>query len=320
MAFGIVAAVIAAVLFVYRFLFGGSSKSNIFTAFPAESNDPFLAAWKRVALRHKSLTTYAESEAALRDAMKELGAVLKAKELIRTSGSTKLFVGHREGGALFEVGLGIRTTVQFNLFGGSVANLGSPEQVDWLQGVFDRGEIGCFALTEERAGVLSGLIVDTTATATASGEFILSSSAAGSTKRWISNGYGERFDFYFFFNFSSFSLASLVARWAVVVARLILKNGEDKGPHAFVCDLTLPGVKREDMPKKVAFNGLDNATIAFHDVRLPKSALLSGISYLNDEGIYCLRVPGRPFSFLAVAQRLLSGRICIAGAALSTIR
>ena len=69
-----------------------------------------------------------------------------------------------------------------------MANLGSPEQVEWLQGVFDRGEIGCFALTEERAGVLSGLIVDTTATATASGDFVLSSAANGSTKRWISNG------------------------------------------------------------------------------------------------------------------------------------
>ncbi len=78
--------------------------------------------------------------------------------------------------------------MQYNLFGGSVANLGSPEQVEWLQGVFDRGEIGCFALTEERAGVLSGLIVDATATATATGEFVLSTAAEGSVKRWISNG------------------------------------------------------------------------------------------------------------------------------------
>ncbi len=185
---GIVAAIVAAALYVFRLFFGGRKSGGIFTAFPAASNDAFLAAWRRVAARHQTLTTYAESEAALRDVMNEFRGVLTAKDLVRTSGSNKLFVAHREGGALFEVGLGIRTTVQYNLFGGSVANLGSPEQVEWLQGVLDRGEIGCFALTEERAGVLSGLIVDTTATATASGEFVLSSAAEGSVKRWISNG------------------------------------------------------------------------------------------------------------------------------------
>ncbi len=60
-----------------------------------------------------------------------------------------------------------------------------------------------------------------------------------------------------------------------MIARLILSNGEDKGPHAFVIDLeSSAGVIREDMPKKVAFNGLDNATIEFRDTIVPRSALL----------------------------------------------
>ncbi len=44
--------------------------------------------------------------------------------------------------------------------------------------MFDRQEIGCFALTECRAGVLSGLICDTTATVTKD-SIILDSSSPG---------------------------------------------------------------------------------------------------------------------------------------------
>ncbi len=77
--------------------------------------------------------------------------------------------------------------MQYNLFGGSVANLGSPEQLAWLDGVLNRQEIGCFALTEARAGVLSGLVVDTTAHFK-NGEFRINSNGAGGVKRWISNG------------------------------------------------------------------------------------------------------------------------------------
>ena len=104
--------------------------------------------------------------------MRSLKPVFSARQLVRESGDASLFEAHREAGVDFETGLGIRTTVQYNLFGGTVANLGSAEQLAWLQGVFDQEQIGCFALTEERAGVLSGLIVDTTATVT-KGKFIL---------------------------------------------------------------------------------------------------------------------------------------------------
>lgn len=75
--------------------------------------------------------------------------------------------------------------------------------------MFDRKEVGCFALTEVRAGVLSGLICDTTATVTEDNRIVIHSGSPGAIKRWISNG--------------------LVAKWAVVIARLILKDGSDKG-------------------------------------------------------------------------------------------
>ena len=240
-----------------------------------------------------------------------ISSVLKSKLIdvpsLRRSSAQNLFLLHREdGGPGVEGGLGVRITVQLNLFGGSVCNLGSAQQATWLQGVFDRGELGCFCLTEASAGVLSGLIVNTTATfVPASGRraaagFDLHTPALGDRKTWISQG--------------------LTARWGVVIARLILKDGEDKGPHAFVIDMTLPGVKRTDMTRKTDFNGLDNAEVAFDHVRLGIDALLSGISSVGEDGDYTLADQSVPFKFVTVAQRLLSGRICIAGAAVAALK
>ena len=79
-------------------------------------------------------------------------------EGLRREKAHELFLLHRESGPIVEGGLGVRVTVQLNLFGGSVANLGNDTQRKWLQGVFDRGELGCFCLTEQGAGVLSGLV------------------------------------------------------------------------------------------------------------------------------------------------------------------
>lgn len=126
----------------------------------------------------------------------------------------------------------------------------------------------------------------------------------------------------------------LVAKWAVVIARLILPGGVDKGPHAFVLDLESEGVTREDMPAKVDFNPLDNAYLTFDHVQMPLDSILrlvsatlvatplcadclySAISHVDESGEYHLTDPNVPFNFVVVAQRLLSGRVCIAGASL----
>lgn len=166
-------------------------------------------------------------------------------------------------------------------------------------------------LTEKGAGVLSGLVVNTTATfrpastATSSktlnpAGFVLHSPTTASHKTWISQG--------------------LTAQWGVVIARLILPGGVDKGPHAFVVDMNTDGVVKEDMPQKTDFNGLDNANIWFNSVHVPLDGLLRGISSVTPSGEYELVNADVPFRFVSVAQRLLSGRICIAGAAVSQLR
>jgi hypothetical protein len=53
--------------------------------------------------------------------------------------------------------------MQYNLFAGTVLAVGGPEQVASLDDMQDAGTLGCFGLTEQLAGVQSGLVVETTA-------------------------------------------------------------------------------------------------------------------------------------------------------------
>ena len=76
----------------------------------------------------------------------------------------KFFLAHRLLSTVGLGGFGIRFTVQFNLFAGSIVGLAGPDQRAMLDEFQRAGDLGCFLLTERQAGVLSGLIVETTAT------------------------------------------------------------------------------------------------------------------------------------------------------------
>jgi acyl-CoA oxidase len=237
-------------------------------------------------------------------------------------GSEAFFAAHRVLAKLRLGSLGIRLTVQYNLFAGTIGAIGSAEQIEWLHAVQKAGDLGCFLLTERSAGVLSGFIVETAATWDAARKrFVLStpggSEEAGATKMWISQG--------------------LAARWGVCIARLVL-GGKEMGQHGFIVDMEAAGVKRGTMGEKTSFNALDSAFVQLHDVELPHSALLSKYCSMSADG-QCVRRPNLSTacahrcimrkqcwsrytsagdsSFLVVAQRLLSGRICISDAAIT---
>lgn len=161
----------------------------------------------------------------------------------------KFFLAHRLLTTVGLSGFGIRFTVQFNLFAGSVLGLGGPEQIAKLEEYQEKGELGCFLLTEKQAGVLSGLVVETTAEWDSEREeFVLNTPTEAAHKNWISQGY--------------------TAEHGVVVARLAV-NGEDLGPHAFLMRLRdettgepMPGVSVVDMGLKTVANDLDNAAFS----------------------------------------------------------
>ena len=162
---------------------------------------------------------------------------------------------------------GVRFTVQFNLFAGSILALGGASHVQRLINMQTEGELGCFALTEVTAGVSSGLVVETTATWDARRRcFTLHTPNPGASKNWISQG--------------------LAADSAVVIANLWV-DAKNVGPHAFYVKIRsesasiimgsralVDGITVTDMGEKTTANELDNARICFNNLIIPQDALL----------------------------------------------
>jgi len=76
----------------------------------------------------------------------------------------------------------------------------------------------------------------------------------------------------------------------------------------------VPGIVFKDMGKKTVGNDLDNASIGFNNVKLPKDALLNRFADIEGEE-YIQKVKGMPV-FHMIGQRLFTGRVAVAQAAL----
>mgnify|MGYP006141692335 CR=1 FL=1 len=218
----------------------------------------------------------------------------------------KFFLAHRLLSSVGLSGFGVRFTVQFNLFAGSILGLGGPEQVASLSEIHREGQLGCFLLTEMQAGVLSGLIVETTADwCPDTQQFILHTPSDKAAKNWISQGY--------------------TAELGVVIADLRVA-GVSHGPHPFFIRMRdassgalLDGIRVEDMGTKTVANDLDNARVWFDNVRLPKAALLNRFADIDEHDRY-VQVGEERMRIEVIGQRLLTGRVAIAEAALVCAR
>jgi len=214
---------------------------------------------------------------------------------------TRFFQAHRILSKRLVGGFGIRFTVQFNLFAGSILGLGSDGQIAALARMQDEAVLGCFALTEAGAGVNSGLVVNTTATWDPSTRgFVLHTPDELARKQWISQG--------------------LTASQMVVIAKLIV-DGESHGPHAFLMPLRdasgqlTTGVSVGNMGSKTIANDLDNAWISFDSVRIDRTCMLDRFATIEGADTYVSR-GGETMRLEVIGQRLLTGRMCIAQAAL----
>ncbi|CAF0898588.1 unnamed protein product [Adineta ricciae] len=212
-------------------------------------------------------------------------------------------------------------TVQFNLFTGSISALGIERHSALVQDARELKKLGCFALTEKSAGVLSGLLCDTIAYySQETKKIIVHTPNDGAKKRWISYAGNPEIEY-----------AVVLAKWAQAndikskkpiavttsIGELFLT------PHvvAIVVQIrnngvVLPGLSIESCPARADFRSNCFGTLTFTDFSTAPENLLDRYCSL-DLTTGNLQVSEKyPKLFFKLSNRLLVGRLCLSATAL----
>jgi acyl-CoA oxidase len=246
----------------------------------------------------------------------------QAKELAGTPGPRLLFPkdlgGDGEVGAavtafetqaMGDLSLLVKTGVQWGLFGGAILHLGTERHHQaYIADVMSLRLPGCFAMTETGHGSDVQSIRTTATYDAATDELVVHTPDDDAVKDYIGN-------------------AARDGRMAVVFAQLYT-TGDDgqpqrNGVHAVLVPIRdeagapAPGVSIEDCGHKMGLNGVDNGRLAFHDVRVPRDALLDRYGTIDEHGVYTSPIENETRRFFTMLGTLVQGRVSVSGAALS---
>jgi acyl-CoA oxidase len=197
--------------------------------------------------------------------------------------------------------------VQFGLFGGAIARLGTDRH--HARYLTDTGSLdlpGCFAMTETGHGSNVRDLETTAVFDAQTDELVVTTPSDLARKDYIGN-------------------AAAHGQLAVVFARLIVE-GTDHGVHAVLVPIreadgsTMPGVTIEDNGPKGGLNGVDNGRIWFDNVRVPRGALLDRFGSITDEGVYTSAIPNPDRRFFTMIGTLVGGRVSVGSASVSVAK
>jgi acyl-CoA oxidase len=206
-----------------------------------------------------------------------------------------------------DLSLVIKFGVQFGLWGMSVQSLGTEKHyAKYLKDIGSLKIPGCFAMTETHHGSnVKGL--ETTATYNHNDQiFTIHTPNKNAQKEYIGN-------------------AAVHGQMATVFAKLIIDN-HDYGVNAFVVPLrdrngnVLNGITIGDCGHKMGLNGVDNGTISFDNVIIPKENMLDRFASVNDKGEFESPIPSDNRRFFTMLGTLVGGRIGIPRSALAAAK
>ena len=209
--------------------------------------------------------------------------------------------------AMGDLSLVIKSGVQHGLFGGAVTNLGTSwHHETFLPGAMQGTLTGCFAMTERGHGSDVQSLETTITYLPDSDEFEVHSPTPTAHKAYIGN-------------------AARDGRWAAVFGQLIV-DGENQGVHVALVRIRTdehapaPGVTIGDQGHKGGLLGVDNGTIGFDHVRIPRRQLLNRYGGVDDAGSYVSPIASKNARFFTMLGTLVRGRICVGGGAASGAR
>jgi acyl-CoA oxidase len=206
-----------------------------------------------------------------------------------------------------DLSLVIKFGVQFGLWGMSIQSLGTEKHyIKYLKDIGSLKLPGCFAMTETNHGSnVKGL--ETTATYNHEDQvFTIHTPNENAQKEYIGN-------------------AAKHGQMATVFARLIIA-GTDYGINAFVVPLRdiggkiLKGITIGDCGLKMGLNGVDNGTIRFEKVVIPKENMLDRFASINEKGGFESPIPSDNRRFFTMLGTLVGGRIGIPRSALAAAK
>ena len=206
-----------------------------------------------------------------------------------------------------DLSLVIKFGVQFGLWGMSIQSLGTEKHYKkYLDRIGKMQLPGCFAMTETHHGSnVKGL--ETTATYNHSDQtFTINTPHQKAQKEYIGN-------------------AANHGQLATVFAKLIVDD-VDYGVNAFIVpirnenNVILDGITIGDCGLKMGLNGVDNGTISFDNVVIPKENMLDRFAKVNDAGEFESPIPSDNRRFFTMLGTLVGGRIGIPRSALAAAK
>ncbi|MBI4899737.1 MAG: acyl-CoA dehydrogenase family protein [Actinobacteria bacterium] len=207
-----------------------------------------------------------------------------------------------------DLSLVIKVGVQYGLWGGAIEGLGTDEQVSrWLPDILSARHLGCFAMTEMGHGSDVASIETTLTYDPETDEIVVDSPTPTATKTYIGN-------------------AAAHGTSAAVFGQLWV-DGTCHGVHCVVVPFRtvvdgtgqdLPGCTSGDNGHKGGLLGIDNGTLRFDHVRVPRANLLSRYGGIGDDGSYSSPISSPGKRFFTMLGTLVRGRVCVgAGAAIA---
>ena len=193
----------------------------------------------------------------------------------------------------------IKSGVHFGLFGGAVQSLGTDFHHElYMADIVSMKLQGCFAMTEKGHGSDVSSLQTTLTYDAKTDEIVVDSPTDSATKTYIGSAADD-------------------AEMAVVFGQLIVA-GKLHGVHAAMVPLrtakgvTLPGVTTGDNGVKGGLAGVDNGTLNFDAVRIPREMLLNRYGGITEDGQYASDIDNPNRRFFTMLGTLVRGRICIA--------